>query len=95
MPSWLAPYKSGLIFVAVASAFIALLLSDLSSTDKAECSVCVEFNGRTNCATGRGVDQNDARQSAQTVACTKLTNGVSDAFRCSASPPSQISCSDL
>jgi hypothetical protein len=95
MPSWLAPYQSGLIFVAVAVAFVALLLSDLSSTNQAECSVCVDFNGRTECATGQGVDQTDARQSAQTVACSRLTNGVSDAFRCSAAAPAQLTCKDI
>jgi hypothetical protein len=91
----LAPYQSGLIFLLVAGGFIALLLSDLGGSSQWQCSLCIEFEGRTQCASGQGVDQRDALQSAQTVACAPLAGGPNQAFRCSAEPPRQVSCSEL
>lgn len=95
MAKKLAGYQSGLIFIVVAAGFVALLFQDLGATKQVECSLCVEFNGRRECTTGQGVDQDAARESAQTVACAALGTGVNEAFRCSASPPQQLSCREL
>jgi hypothetical protein len=95
MPKKLAGYQSGLVFLVVAAGFIALLFRDLGSTNRVECSLCVEFNGRVECTTGQGADQDAARESAQTVACAALGSGVNEAFRCSATPPQQLSCREL
>jgi len=91
----LKPYQSGLIFLLVAGGFVALLLADLGATNEVRCSLCVEFGGRRECATGQGVNRRDALQSAQGVACAPMTSGPNDAFRCTATPPSQVSCTDL
>jgi hypothetical protein len=90
----LAPYQSGIIFLLVAAGFVALLLRDMGSGSQVQCSLCVEFEGRTQCATGQGVDQASALQSAQTVACAPLAGGPNQAFRCSAEPPRQVSCAE-
>jgi hypothetical protein len=88
----LAPYQSGLVFVVIAGGFIALLLHDLGSTNQVECSLCIEFEGRRQCTTGQGVDQETAMESAKTVACSPLTSGPNEAFRCSFTPPTQVEC---
>jgi len=91
----LAPYQSGLIFLLVAGGFVALLLADLGSANQVRCSLCVQFDGRRECASGQGVDRQDALQSAQGVACAPMTSGPNDAFRCTTTPPSQVSCTDV
>jgi hypothetical protein len=88
----LGPYRGGIVFVLIAGAFVWMLLRDLRSTNQFECSLCIEFGGRTECATGQGADRDSALQSARSVACAPLTSGPSDAFRCTAVPPVQVSC---
>ena len=91
----LGPYQGGIAFVLIAGVFVAILLRDLGSTNQVECSLCIEFKGTTECATGQGVDQETALQSARSVACSPLTSGPNDAFLCSAVPPVQVSCREL
>jgi hypothetical protein len=89
----LAPYQSGLIFLLVAGGFVALLISDPSAKAQVQCSLCIDFEGHHQCASGQGVDRTSALQSAQTVACAPLTAGPNQSFRCSAVAPSQVTCS--
>jgi hypothetical protein len=91
----LGRYQSGLVFLAVAGGFIAILLADLRSTNKVECSLCIEFEGRTQCASGQGADPAAAQQSAHTVACAPLASGPNQAFRCSSAPPQQLACRNI
>ena len=91
----LGPYGSGVIFVAVAGVFAALLIGDLERAGQMECSVCIEFDGRESCDAGQGPTRRDALLSAKTVACAPLTSGMGDAFRCRARPPKNVSCSEL
>ena len=68
-----------------------LLWSTLSS-QTAECTVCVEFNGQRNCATASAASEQEASWSAQSTACGVLTNGMNESIACSNRPPVQRSC---
>ncbi len=57
------------------------------------CEVCMEFNGRRNCARVVGATDEEARQSAQTTACGPLANGMDETIRCQNTPPVSSSCS--
>ena len=69
--------KRGTIIALVAVAlFGALLLFNTLSAQKAECNVCVEFNGKRNCATASHENQEEATRSAQNTACGVLASGM-------------------
>jgi len=72
--------------------FLGFILWDLQSQGTIECDVCVEFKGRTRCATGSASTRQEALRSAQTPACQLLINGVTDAFACSATQPVTARC---
>jgi hypothetical protein len=58
-----------------------------------ECSVCVEFNGRTRCTRGAGATEAEARRGAQTAACGVLASGMNESIRCDNAPPRSVQCS--
>jgi hypothetical protein len=85
--------KRGTIITLVAIVlFGALLLFNTLSAQKVECSVCVEFNGRRNCASASHADEKDARQSAQTTACGPLANGMNESIACGRVEPVSATC---
>ena len=85
--------KRGTIITLVTIAlFGALLLFNTLSAQKVECTVCVEFNGKRNCASASHENENDARQSAQTTACGVLANGMNESIACGRVVPVSAQC---
>ncbi len=84
--------RSTLLTVAVVLAFAALLLYSTLSSQKAECQVCVSFNGRDNCATARGSSVAEATRSAQTTACGTIASGMAETVNCGNAVPTSQRC---
>lgn len=85
--------KRGTILTLVTIAlFGALLLFNTLSAQKVECSVCVEFNGKRNCASASHENERDARQSAQTTACGVLAAGMNETIACGRVVPLSAQC---
>jgi hypothetical protein len=85
--------KRGTIITIVAIvAFGALLLFNTLSAQKAECTVCVEFNGHRNCATASHANESDAKTSAQSTACGVLANGMNESIACGRVTPLSVQC---
>jgi len=85
--------KRGTIITLVAIVlFGALLLFNTLSAQKVECTVCVEFNGRRNCASASHANESDARQAAQTTACGTLANGMNESIACGRVVPVSAQC---
>jgi len=82
-----------LLTVAVVLAFVAFLAWSTLSAQKAECEVCVEFQGGRNCATASHENEAEAARSAQTTACGPLAKGMNDAIACENRPPVSRQCS--
>jgi hypothetical protein len=84
--------RGTMITLAAIVLFGALLLFNTLSAQKVECSVCVEFNGRRNCATASHANESDARQSAQTTACGTLASGMNESIACGRITPVSATC---
>ncbi|HET7040421.1 MAG TPA: hypothetical protein VFI13_00280 [Gemmatimonadales bacterium] len=84
--------RSTLLTVAAVLAFAALLLYSTLSSQKAECEVCVSFNGRSNCATARGSSAAEATRSAQTTACGPIASGMAETINCGNVEPASTRC---
>ena len=84
--------RSTLLTVAAVLAFAALLLYSTLSAQKAECEVCVSFNGRDNCATARGSSEVEATRSAQSTACGTLASGMAETINCGNAVPVSKRC---
>jgi hypothetical protein len=59
---------------------------------KAECEVCVEFNGQTQCRRGSGTTDEEARTAAQKAACAVMAFGMTESIACSNTIPKVVRC---
>jgi len=60
-----------------------------------ECTVCIEFEGRSVCRTVTGQTEQEGLQSATTNACALLTSGMTDSIRCGRTRPQKAECRQL
>ena len=63
--------------------------------EQIECEVCMSFEGREKCLTVKGASEADALQTARDNACSFITNGRAEGFRCSQTPPASVKCKPL
>jgi hypothetical protein len=83
------------VTLLVIAGFVAFLLWSTLSSQRAECSVSVEFQGRTGTATASGASEEDAIREAQTTACGPLTGSMDDRIACSKVQPVSRHCRTL
>ena len=82
----------GILFAAFVLGVIIYLTLGLRQV---ECEVCVDIDGRPNCKTVKGENQQDAVQTAKDNACAEISHGRDETIRCSQSPPTRIQCKHL
>lgn len=78
--------------LALAAVFFVALVVSLRNQAQAECEVCIEFRGRTECRTNLAIDRERAVLEATANACALLAGGVTDGIQCSNTPPRSVSC---
>jgi hypothetical protein len=86
--------KKGRAVAAIVSviALLAILIYDSMGTVQAECELCVEYNGRTECRRGSGADQTEAQRAAQKAACAVMATGMAESVNCQRVPPTDVRC---
>ena len=86
--------RSTLYGLAAVLAVAALFFVMTTARAKVRCRVCVEFRGRTNCATAAGATEQAAREGAQTTACGPVASGMDEQIACGRSEPTSVQCHD-
>ena len=81
-----------LVTTAVILLFIAFLAWSTLSAQKVTCNVCVNYQGKSNCASASHESEAEAVRSAQTTACGPLTRGMNDAIACRRRIPLSQEC---
>jgi hypothetical protein len=74
------------------AAIVALVVWLSASMGGVECRVCIEFEGRRNCATAAAPTEDEAVHSARNTACGTISGGVRDSIACGNTPPVERSC---
>lgn len=87
--------RSTIITIAVAAAFGAMLLYSTLTSQNVECTVTVEYNGRSNSATASGASESQAMQQAQTTACGPIISGMNESIACGKVVPVVKSCRSI
>lgn len=54
------------------------------------CEVCMEFQGRINCATASGTTREEAVRTATDTACATISGGMTESIQCSRTTPASI-----
>jgi hypothetical protein len=83
------------VTLLVVVGFVAFLLWSTLSSQRVECSISVEFQGRRGSATASGASEENASREAQTAACGPLTSSMNDAIACSRAQPVSRHCRTL
>ena len=52
--------------------------------------VCMEFQGRTNCAVASGTTEEEAVRTATDTACATISAGMTESIQCSRTPPLSV-----
>ena len=84
--------RSTLVTVAVVIAIIALFFYMSVAQATQECQVCVEFQGRSNCATAAGHTIPEATATAHNTACGPLARGMNETIACGNRAPLSVQC---
>lgn len=75
---------------AAVAIFVSLLVITTSSLKKSRVEACVEFNGRTECRTAAGRNQEQALRTAVENACALLASGMTDTMACGRTEPKSV-----
>ena len=87
--------KAAIVGILFAAFILAVIIYQTVGLRQVECDVCVELDGRTNCKTVKGQNEQDATQTAKDNACAEISNGRTQNIRCSQNQPTSISCKRL
>ena len=84
--------RSRVITLAIVALVIALFFYMSTARANEECAVCVEFNGRSNCATAAGSTAAEATETAQSTACGPVASGMNETIACGNRAPVSVQC---
>jgi hypothetical protein len=84
--------RSTKITLAVIAVIIALFFYMSTAHATEECTVCVEFNARSNCATAAGSTVAEATQTAHSTACGPVVRGMNETIACGNRAPVSVQC---
>jgi len=87
--------KAAIVGIVFALFFLALIIYETFGQKQVECEICMEFEGRSKCLTVRGETEQQAMQTAKDNACSYITSGRSEGFRCGQAPPASVRCQGL
>jgi len=84
--------RSTLITIAVVAAIVALFFYMTAARASEECTVCMEFQGRSNCASAAGRTAAEATETAHSTACGPLVRGMNESIACGNRAPLSVQC---
>ena len=84
--------RSTLLSFAIIIAVVALFFYMTAARAAQECTVCVEFQGGTNCATAAGRTAAEATETGHNTACGPLVRGMNESIACGNRPPVSVQC---
>ena len=84
--------RSRWITIAVVAVVIALFFYMSTAHATQECTVCVEFQGHSNCATGAGATAAEATETAHSTACGPVASGMNETIACGNRAPVSVQC---
>lgn len=78
------------IIITGGALFVGILVWSSFRQTQVTYEVCLEFNGRSHCATASGANEAEAERSAKDIDCTLISNGRDELMRCGDVVPSSV-----
>jgi len=87
--------KSTLAALVLLPPIIGLVIYNSFQVSQFQCTVCIDFDGHSDCRTVTGHTKAEGLQSATNNVCALLTSGMTDSIRCSRTAPTKAECLEL
>lgn len=84
--------RSTMITLAVLALIVALFFYMSTASAHEECNVCMEFQGRSNCASALGSTPAEATETAHRTACGPIVSGMNETIACENRAPVTVQC---
>lgn len=84
--------RSTLYTIAAVAAVGLLFFFMTTARADQECTVCVEFQGGSNCAAALGSTVSEATETAHRTACGPLVRGMNESIACDNRAPVSVQC---
>ena len=81
------PVLLGVIFIVVV---LAVIIYSTMNMSQVSVNVCMEYQGRTNCARASGATREFALRAAVSTACAPIAGGVTGTIACEGSQPKSV-----
>ncbi len=81
------PIRLAIVVIAIV---FGLLVYFSMNLNQHTFEVCMEFNGRTNCATASGTTEQEAIRTATDTACAIISFGMTESIQCSRVKPLSV-----
>jgi hypothetical protein len=87
--------RSTVLTLLAAVVFAAFLLYSTLSSQRVQCAVTVEYEGRRNQARASAATEREAEQQARTAACGPIAAGMNATIACTNRTPVKRECRTL
>lgn len=84
--------KKIIIVISIVVVLGAFLTYQMLSLASHQCSLCIDFNGRTECPTALGPTEKEALEEAHRNACAVLSSGVTQVLACNRTEGYNVKC---
>jgi uncharacterized protein (UPF0333 family) len=84
--------RSTWITLVVIAVIIGLFFYMSTARANQECTVCVEFQGRSNCAAAAGTTTAEATETGHRTACGPLVRGMNETIACDNKAAVSVQC---
>ena len=81
------PVWAAIVFIGIV---VAVIVYSSMGLRKYTVEVCMDYKGRTNCATASGTTKEEAIRTATDTACATISAGMTESIQCSRTPPASI-----
>jgi hypothetical protein len=86
---------SSIVTLIAVVLFAAFLLYSTLASQRVQCAVTVEYEGRRNAATASAATEREAEQQARTTACGPIAAGMNATIACTNRTPVKRDCRTL
>ncbi|HUI25398.1 MAG TPA: hypothetical protein VL403_04870 [Candidatus Kryptonia bacterium] len=87
--------KSTLAALVLLPPIVGVVIYNSFQVSQFQCTVCMTFEGQSECRTVTGHTEAEGLQSATNNACALLTSGMTNSIRCTRTMPTKSECVQL
>ena len=82
--------RIAILVVVLSAGFFWFLVQGTLDQKKFRVEVCMDFEGRSNCAVAVGPTEDQALRTATQTACAIISSGMTESMACDRTPPKSV-----